>query len=265
MASEIAVHMFAESDGRIKKLRDQNKGCPEGLATINIGVLDKATGVDIVKVVTEKTRDRRIRVMRTVAHGNAGIYWFPGFWNVHLVSQDFMKLTPLFAGIARLELHGCGLASETDILKPGIAIRDANETNTVPGTFTGRSTGAGLVFLRRIASIFKIPVVAGIDVQRVHLDTFDFQGDTVTVQPNGKFSMDSEGTRDWDVAATNRAANQYLLTIDRQYVSKGQYQAAIRELRLLMRDYPRSSAAAWASRHLSEDALKRDPYVMVPD
>jgi hypothetical protein len=50
-------------------------------------------------------------------------------------------------------------------------VRDARPGNTVPGTFRGQADGRGLKYLRRVAVVFGVNVVAGIDVQTAPLNS----------------------------------------------------------------------------------------------
>ena len=75
--------------------------------------------------------------------------------------------------------------------------------------------------------------------------------------------MDSEGTRSWDLDAVARAADRFKSFILNTYAFKGKYQEAIRQLRELIAQYPRTPAAEWAREHLTVDDLKND--LMLPD
>jgi len=106
--------------------------------------------------------------------------------------------------------------------------------------------------------------VAGINVQLVRPNNWGFEGDTVTVMPNGKFSMESEGTRKWDVEATESAARKYLDFIVKGYINPGDLMQARNMLRELIKQYPGTVA-----KRLAEDRLGRTnlqgPGPMVPD
>ena len=103
----------------------------------------------IVATILHAAGGSQIRILRTVAHGDSEVYNFPYLWNTNLVSEEYKQLRRVFAPNARFELHGCGVASETSILKPGVNMRDTRVDNTVSGTFSGRSDRVGLVYLRR--------------------------------------------------------------------------------------------------------------------
>ena len=258
MTRDIAVHVINRSEDFLAALYTNNPRSPDGLPTGAVGTHDRASAKDVINAVKSIVGvNDRVRVMRLVGHGDAGIFLFPYMVKHYLISPEYVQLRKVFSAIARLEIHGCGVASETSILKPGVAMNRANVHNTVPGRFHGNSNGAGLVYLKRVAAIFNVPTTAAINLQYANYD-WGFEGDTVTVYPNGKFRMDSEGTRIWDVAAFNRAAGQYFDFIAREYISKHQFKRAIRELQVLMKTYPGTTVAQWASENLDEDKLARN-------
>lgn len=262
----ICVHVFNISDPNFAALYANGGGnySPENLPTTSHSVQYNTPATDIVKVILHAAGGSQIQVLRTVAHGNSGVYYFPGLWNVNLISADYAQLRSVFAPNARFELHGCGLASETDIVKPGVDPRDARVENTVPGTFSGKTNGAGLVYLRRVASVFGVQVVAGINVQFVSQNSWRFEGDTVTVFPNGKFAMDSEGTREWDVASREKAAREYLERIVKNMIAKGLLPEARLALQNLIGTYKNTKAAAQAAERLKNQDLKL-PLQILPD
>ena len=88
----------------------------------------------IVATILHAAGGSQIRILRTVAHGDSEVYNFPYLWNTNLVSEEYKQLRRVFAPNARFELHGCGVASETSILKPGVNMRDTRVDNTVSGT-----------------------------------------------------------------------------------------------------------------------------------
>lgn len=264
MPRDIAVHLFNRSEPFFAGLYAKNPRSPGGLPTAAVGTHDRASTKEVIDAVKSVVGSGdRVRVMRMVGHGNSGVFFFPGMWNYYTTSIDYAQLRGVFATGGRLEIHGCGVASETDIMKPGADPRDASFKNTVPGRFTGKSNGAGLVYLKRVAAIFNVPTTAAINVQVVSANDWSYEGDTVTVFPNGKFVMDSEGTRSWDLEAVARAADRFKSFILNTYAFKGKYQEAIRQLRELIAKYPRTPAAEWAREHLTVDDLKND--LMLPD
>ena len=130
----IALHVFNTSDPIGERgFRQSSSYSPEGLPTA---------------AIARSKSDACEQGLRTLAHGNSGYYDFPHMWVVDMISLEYTRLKGSFAENARYELHGCGVASETDILKKGADVRDARPGNTVPGTFRGQADGRGLKSLR---------------------------------------------------------------------------------------------------------------------
>jgi hypothetical protein len=263
MAQDIAIHLFCISYADFEKLYKQNPKSPDGLGTGAIGVRFGNSADQIVKAVNKVAAGRKVRVMRMVSHGDSGGFMFPELWNVNLVSQKLAALRATFAPLGRLELHGCGIASETSIVKPGARSDPPSMRDVLPGTFAGRSNGRGLQYLRRLASVFNVPTTGAVNAQWVSGRDWGYEGDTVTVFPNAKFVMDSEGTRHWDVTAVNRAAEAYRVFIINEYVAKKKYRLAIQKLNELIKDYPGTEAAVWAKNNLTQAALENA--IMRPD
>jgi hypothetical protein len=262
----IALHVFNTSDPIGERgFRQSSSYSPEGLPTAAIAVQNLTPASKVVDLMLHCVGGARVQVLRTLAHGNSGYYDFPYMWIVDMISLEYRRLKGSFAENARYELHGCGVASETDILKKGVDVRDARPGNTVPGTFRGQADGRGLKYLRRVAVVFGVNVVAGIDVQTAPPNSWGFEGDTVTVSPNGKFATDSEGTRDWDIEATNRAAMNWLNTIDELYVQSGRVTEGRMVLQQLIAKYPRTWAAKYAKERLGRTDLKKAPSEQLPD
>lgn len=257
MPKDVAIHMFNTSEPAFKNLYKKNPRSPDGLPTGAVGAYDESTPEQVVAAAQKVAAGDRVRVMRLVGHGNAGTFYFPGLEDYYSSSLAYVKLRGIFAAGGRLEIHGCGVASETNILPPGLNPRDATIYNTLPGQFTGRSDGAGLVYLRRIAAIFNVPTTAAVNGQMVSTTEWKFEGRTVTVEPNGKFLLQDDNTRTWDVLAQEKAAKDYYNRIEQSYIFKHQYEAAIRQLRDLIRVFPLTQTAAWAQDNLTVAAMKR--------
>jgi len=255
MAREIALHMYNLSYPQFQPAYKRKMAAAGGLSVAQVGAYHKSTAEQVVAAARNAVGADRVSVMRMMSHGNSGIFFFPGMWNYYLTSVKYADLRSIFAPLARLEIHGCGVASESDVLKPGANPHSPRASDAVPGTFTGNRKGAGLVYLKRVASIFNLPSTGAIDVQPDN--SWSYRGDTVTAFPfSEKFAMDSEGTRIWDLEALGRAAEQFRHFILKEYAFKGRYQEAIRQLRELISRYPRTPAAEWARTHLTIEALK---------
>ena len=257
MANIIAFHAFNISSTVGSACYTQsNVYSQEQLPTVTMSVHDYTPAKQVVDFMLHLIGASKVQILRTVAHGDSGFYRFPHMWVEAGISLEYARLTRTFATNARFELHGCGIASETSILKDGVAVEDATVANTVSGTFSGRSTGRGLKYLRKVASTFGVPVTAGVDVQIAEPNKFTFEGDTVTVYPNGKFRYDSEGTRTWDLEAINRAAMDWLRSIDQHYIEAGDVTQGRAKLKELIAKYPKTPAATEARRRLGFKDLK---------
>lgn len=262
MAREIALHLFNLSYPQFQPIYKRKMPAADGLPVAQVGAYHKSTPEQVVAAAKNAVGADRVRVMRMMSHGNCGIFFFPGMWNYYMSSVKYADLRGVFTPLARLEIHGCGVASETDVLKPGANPHSPRPSDVVPGTFTGNRKGVGLVYLRRVASIFNVPATGAIDAQRD--DSWSYQGDTVTAWPfSEKFMMDSEGTRIWDIEALGRAADRLKRFIIDNYAMKGRYQEALRQLRELIAQYPRTAAAEWARARQTVEDLKAG--LLLPD
>jgi hypothetical protein len=115
-----------------------------------------------------------------------------------------------------------------------------------------------------VSSVFGIQVAAGINVQTVSQKSWKFEGDTLTVFPNGKFVIDSEGTRLWDIASHQKAAKEYLRMIVNR-IAQGQLVQARQDLQNLIRNYSQTSAAREAADRLKNPDLQPTPLEVMPD
>lgn len=266
MALEYAVLIINISDPKWKRIYDVSspmRFSPEQLPFRMIGVKDKTKVSNILDMVHKLIGNDKIKIMRILAHGNSGEMEFPGLEDVDNISNEWSRLQKYFAPLARLELHACGLASQTSILRADAHLSDANFYTTVRGTFTGNASGKGLIYLRKVARVFGVQVVAGVNMQGISESSWSFDGDTVTVQPNGKFHLDSEGTRIWDLEAQDRAAYQFLQRIEEKYIKAGDLNRARQLLNELIKIYPKSGAAGAARNRLKNANL--DAFTYLPD
>jgi hypothetical protein len=263
---KIAIHAFCISSTLGEECFRQNESySPEKLPTHAVGVRIGMPAREVVDLILHGVGNSQVQVLRTVAHGDYGYYEFPHLYMEDMISLEYARLKKIWAPNARFEMHGCGLASETSILRKGVAARDAKSHNTVKGTFSGRSDGKGLRYLRRVASTVGAQVVAGVNVQEAPPNSFGFEGDTVTVVPNGKFRYDSEGTRGWDIEAINREAMRWLDTIEELYIEPGRISEGRLKLKELIAKYPQTWAAKYARERLETRDLKRAPSQQLPD
>ena len=155
-----------------------------------------------------------------------------------------------------MELHGCGIASETHIVKSSASYRKPKSSELIPGTFTGKADGRGLVYLKRVASVFGAQVVGAVNVQEAGPNNWRFEGDTVTVFPNGKFRLDSDTTRPFDQGAKAKAAMDWLVRIEDTMIKKRGWGKARESLKELIEKYPTTNAAARARSKLSDPNLE---------
>jgi hypothetical protein len=82
-----------------------------------------------------------------------------------------------------MRLHGCGVASSTDILGPGSTI---TAPVCVDGTTSPGFDGGGYKLLKELAKSIGRNVTAGVNCQYTN-EGWKFQGPTVTVNPNGSW------------------------------------------------------------------------------
>jgi len=259
MASHLAIHLFMVDDPVIlATFHNCGKICPEKIAVGKIPVRRWDNPKKTVDMILQFAKGYEIKVLRFVAHGNSGVVEFPGLENENLIADAWSTLfrNRVFAANARIEFHVCGLASETSILRHGTAMNNAQNHNTIPGEFTGKSTGAGLRYLRKAARIFGVMVCAAKDFQGVGYNSWKFEGSTISVFPNGKFIMDSEETREWDIDAQDGAANKRLQFIRDTYIKRNRLAEARVLLRELVKNYPSTRTAKFALERLSDPQLR---------
>lgn len=255
MAADIAIHMYNISYSEFEAPFKRNMSTGAMPPIRRIGVYQQSTPRQIVDAVKSTLGPDRMHVMRIMSHGNSGIFYFPGLWNYSQIALEYADMRPLFAPLAQLELHGCGIVSETSVLKEGANPQSPRLSDAVPGTFTGNKNGQGLRYLKRVASFFNVPTVGAVNVQP--LDTWSYKGDTVTAQPfSDKFHMDSEGSRIWDFEAQNRAANAYEHRIINDFAKPGLYRQALQMFKELAKTYPNSGAGQRARRIIDTDDVE---------
>ncbi|MHC5537220.1 hypothetical protein ACYOEI_03170 [Singulisphaera rosea] len=121
------------------------------------------------------------------AHGNSG-YLQLGEGLTAEKAKQFKALAPwlkrdLYADGMRL--HGCGVASSTNIVGPGSTI---TAPICVPGTTTPGFDGNGYKLLKALAVAIGRNVTAGVDCQYTD-EGWKFEGPTVTVNPTGGWGL----------------------------------------------------------------------------
>jgi hypothetical protein len=246
----VCLHLFAKDtwagpDANFVQLHHADLG-------VSVGCTKKYKGLFSLHDDTRSMVDQilfpygpkwKIHIMRIVAHGNSGYLAFNGMTRATTMSPEWRRLRSYFAPTARLELHGCGVASQTPILKRGTPVGSPVQAAIVDGTFSGAPDGVGLTYLRAVAATFGVPVTAGIDVQYVEANVWTFERDTVTVFPNGTFHYDNPEGRGMNKAEIERAARYELVNIKLELLPAGLYTAAGDRLRSLIRAYPGTPSA----------------------
>jgi hypothetical protein len=127
----------------------------------------------------------QIKLVRICAHGNRGFVQL-GKDNLTVgTAGQWSLLKPYFAGdeSARIEIHACGVASATDIVKHDArnrAVRDrTGHLVCTPGVLNyWDPKGAGMALLRALHRATGVPVVAGINCQ-IADENYLFEGPVV--------------------------------------------------------------------------------------
>jgi hypothetical protein len=134
-----------------------------------------ATITSIVTLIRENAIED-IETLLLCAHGNSG-YLQLGEGLNHGRANHFSRLAGKFESGGVIEIHGCGVASSTDVLKgfdkKGGAVCKAG---------TQSSSGAGELLLSALATATGASVKAALNCQLADAG-FDFEGPTVTVKP----------------------------------------------------------------------------------
>lgn len=125
-----------------------------------------------------------IDMIRLCGHGNTG-YVQIGEGLQESNADEFGALAGYLradAGADGIQVHGCGVGSDTNILAPGSTI-----TNPVckPGT---AAKGGGYRLLGKLANATKKNVTAGLNCQYVDSD-WKWEGPTITVCPGGSYVL----------------------------------------------------------------------------
>ncbi|KRE17273.1 hypothetical protein ASE66_30730 [Bosea sp. Root483D1] len=246
MAQEVAVHAVYLEDPTMIHEFNLKQGGPDFLPTGHTGIRESFSprkAVDAIISAANIAGGNRIKVLRLLAHGNAGRFNFPGLKGRSSVAREYGGLRGAFAPLARIEIHGCGCASEEEL--------DGHR-----GEYTGDPKGRGLLFLWAVARTFNVPVTGAVDTQG-GWDGWSYSGVTVTISPAGKFYAQKPGQRWWDPGAANDQARREFDRIETQYIKKKLYAQARAALRNLIQLYPTSKEAAEAELLLPADAMEK--------
>lgn len=139
----------------------------------------------------------KIELLRLCAHGDSGGL----ILGSGLVSANTEGLRPLRlhmdtnAGLQskKVEIHGCGVASDTSVLKPNTNPTHPGTGDVLPGSFSGQRDhvgfgGRGYMFLLSVAVCVMAKVEGAVNVQAAN-SGFRYQGQSVIVAPNGEFQV----------------------------------------------------------------------------
>jgi len=242
MAGEVAVHaVYLEDSTMIHEFNLKRSG-PDGLPTGHTGIPTGHSAQKIVDKILAVASGKKIKILRLLAHGDAGEFNFPDIEDRNSVSSKYTRLRKAFAPLARIEIHGCGCASEEELRK----VRDPRTQYEVDlGQYSGDPKGRGLNFLYAVARTFNVPVTGAVDSQFGY-DGWSYSGVTVTISPAGKFYAQKAGQRGWDPGAGREEARRELDRIETQYIKKKLYAQARAALRKLIQLYPVTPEAAEA-------------------
>jgi hypothetical protein len=87
--ADVAIHLYDMSDVGFAKLYKQNPPSPDRLPTGAVGAYATSTAAQIVGAIRKVADGDRIKVMRIVAHGNSGTFYFPHLRNYDSCSQTY--------------------------------------------------------------------------------------------------------------------------------------------------------------------------------
>jgi len=258
MPRDIALHLYnlsgkgGEADYK-RKLR-----CPTGMPTGHIGVKEQHSADQIISSFDKIAGGDKVRIMRILAHGNTGILFFPQMMTKDTISQKFTKLRSYFSTHARLEIHSCGLASDTSVVREGADPRAPKSSDFIPGAFNHNGTGRGVRYLARMSSITNLPVTAGINVQFSDDNDWMFEGDTVTCYPNNTFSYQKEKGRAPPSPSTpeelaSLRANEIVV----DYVMMRNFDRARLAFSELVKKWPTTKVAKQAKGYLPKGVLEK--------
>ena len=135
-------------------------------------------------VLDEKLGHRSMDMIRLCGHGNTG-YLQIGEGLTESNADEFGDIANfLKTDVYRdgIQIHGCGVGSDTNILGSGSTI-------TNPVCVAGSaSKGTGYKLLKKLANAVKRNVTAGLNCQYVD-DDWKFEGLTITVNPGGSYAI----------------------------------------------------------------------------
>ncbi len=135
-------------------------------------------------ILNEKLGQGSMDMIRLCGHGNTG-YMQIGEGLSESNAGEFSALASFLKADAYkdgIQIHGCGVGSDTNILGSGSTI-------TNPICVAGTSNeGSGYKLLKKLAVAVKRNVTAGLNCQYVD-DDWKFEGITITVNANGSYGI----------------------------------------------------------------------------
>lgn len=242
MAKEVTVHAVYLQDSTMIHAFNLRQGGADLLPTGHTGIPKGYSPQKIIDKILAAANGGRIKILRLLAHGDAGEFDFPGVEDRSSVSSKYAQLRKAFAPMARIEIHGCGCASEKKL-------------DHDIGKYSGDPKGRGLRFLWAVAQTFNVPVTGAVDSQG-NWDGWGYSGVTVTISPAGKFYAEKPGQRWWDPSSADAEAKAEFYRIKKLYIDKKLYVDARIALRVLMANYPTSEAAGWAAQLVPLGAIE---------
>ena len=125
----------------------------------------KHTIATIALFIRKRAKGRKVKLLHLFAHGTSG--WLEMGKGLDVFSAHQMHtVRDLLAPNARVELHGCNVASDTALTCTG----------------TDKPNSVGREMLKALAQALKCPVTAALDCQYEDV-MCNFEGTTVTVSP----------------------------------------------------------------------------------
>lgn len=147
----------------------------------------------VKKVIDALKSGETIELLRLCAHGDSGGL----ILGSGLVTGNVTGLGPLEPYMdkgealrtKRVQIHGCGVASDTSILKDGADPVHPKLEDLLPGTYGGRRDrvgfgGRGYTFLLSVAVCLMTKVQGAVNFQSAN-PAFLYQGKTILVDPDG--------------------------------------------------------------------------------
>ena len=153
----------------------------EGQYSREYYVVPKQTITNMVTSVRASLGSKeKIRWLYLVGHGDSG--WLQmGYGLGETNAYELKGLKSVLTSDAHILIHGCAVASDTSILKPGGSV---DHPKFSAGQYKGGTKGSGYKFLRAVADATGAFVSGAINAQFGD-KSFHYEGPTLTVAPGG--------------------------------------------------------------------------------